>query len=302
MTARNLGTVQIDLDGLWTNLNYYGHKSYIYPDNVFESSVPRFLDLFERFGIKATFFLVGQDAEISEKAVLVKELVRAGHEIANHTYTHPFGLRKLPPVEKFAEIKKSEEIITKVTGKKPVGFKAPGYDLDVETLKFLSKKNYLYDSSVIPTFVYPLIMKMNQVVSGGVKRTHGPRWSWALAPNKMYRPSARNEWQRGNLRIKELPCSTIPLVKLPYHATFAQKLGLNYFKLGFNLTRLMNASLNYEFHATDLCDKITDPRLPHLQTDFPKRYKICKNILKTLSNKYNLVTSKEFVERKFHGN
>ncbi|MBI2151820.1 polysaccharide deacetylase family protein [Candidatus Woesearchaeota archaeon] len=297
INQRRVATIQVDLDGLWTNLEYYGYKSEVSPDVVFQSSIPRFLELFEKYNVKATFFLIGKDGEVKKKADLVKQIVKAGHEIANHTYSHTFGFRKLSPAEKIKEIEKGEEVIQRIIGKKPVGFKVPGYDIDVETLKILEQKEYIYDSSVIPTGVYPLIMKINQLISGGVKRTHGPKWNWFLAPNRIYRPSLENEWKNGDTNIVELPPTVIPIIRVPFHATFATKFGLNFFKFGHYLTEKFNLHLNYEFHAADLADDIEDERLAHLKAiSFEKRFLICESIIKKISQKYEVVTSEELIK------
>lgn len=50
---------------------------------------PVLLDLLERFGAKATFFLIGEKAERHPE--LVREIVRRGHEVADHTFLHPAG-------------------------------------------------------------------------------------------------------------------------------------------------------------------------------------------------------------------
>jgi peptidoglycan-N-acetylglucosamine deacetylase len=300
MATKRSGTIQIDLDGLWTNLNYYGHSSSIFPDPTFETSIPRFLDLFDKYGIKATFFLIGRDGEVSEKAALIKDLVKSGHEIANHTYSHVFGWRELSVAEKLKEIEKGEKVIERITGKKPVGFKAPGYDVDVETMKLLERKGYSYDSSIIATPFYPLIMKINQLVSGGVKRTHGPKWIWGIAPNSVYYPSFNKEWKKSKRTngLIELPCSVMPGLRTPYHATFATKFGNGYFQLGHGLTKLMGNSLNYELHAADLADNVRDTRMPHLdEVSIEKRYGVVKNILKTISKDYEVITSRDFVAR-----
>jgi peptidoglycan-N-acetylglucosamine deacetylase len=298
MTRKKLGTIQVDLDGLWTNLEYYGHKAEVIPDQVFESSIPRFLDLFERHDVKATFFLVGKDGEVDQKKKLVKELVKAGHEIANHTYSHTFGLRNLTREEKIKEIEKGEAVIKKITGKNPVGFKAPGYDVDPEILRLLEKKGYLYDSSIIPTFAYPLIMSLNRLISGGIKRTHGPKLVWGLAPNKPYHPSLRTEWKQGKSQILELPCSVMPLFRLPYHFTFATKFGMNYFNFAYNLAKRKKSPLNYEFHAADLSDNITDKRMAHLESiSFKKRNIVFNKILKKITKDYKIITSQDLAKR-----
>ncbi len=323
---KKIGTIQVDLDALWTNLEYYGHQSEISPDALFASSIPRFLDLFAKYNIKATFFLVGKDGESKEKMELIRRISKAGHEIANHTYSHVFGFRKLSNEEKIKEISKSEEIIYNIIGKKPCGFKTPGFDFDLETLNILRQRGYLYDSSIIPTPVYPLILRMNRLLFGGEKRTHGPKLSWVFAPHKLYYPSlgsiikkateADGEKTKGStkeaksstekegsneqrkIQLKEVPCSVMPLLRLPFHPTFAAKFGLPYFNLAFKLNNYFSSYLNYAFHAADLADDLTDPRLGHLsKVSFQKRFYLCEEIIKKISQKYEIVTTKELVER-----
>lgn len=298
---KRVATIQVDLDGLWTNLEYYGYNHPIENDEIYATALPRFQQLFAKYNIKATFFTIGKDVEVPWKAKLLRELVQAGHELANHTYSHPFGLRMLSRDQKEQEIIKGAEAIAKITGSKPTGFKAPGYDIDGETLNLLASHNYLYDSSVIPTFAYPLLMQVNRLLSGGKKRTHGPKWSWGRAPHNLYHPSEKSERIPGNLNITELPCTVMPFLRLPYHTTFALRFGTSYFKLGYHLTRLHNLSFNYEFHAADLADDITDQRLAHLtKVPFAKRLKICEMILAKIKKDYDVVTSTNFIHEYHH--
>ena len=170
-----LATVQVDLDGLWTNLNYHGHKSEIFPDLIFTSSIPRFIELFDKYNIKATFFTIAKDLENKNKAKLIKLLHNQGHEIANHTYDHPFGFRSLPKEEQTKQIKQAHDLIKETIGQAPTGFKAPGYDANAKTINLLEDLNYNYDSSIIPTWSYPLILKTYATLTGTKAPTHGPK-------------------------------------------------------------------------------------------------------------------------------
>ena len=58
-------------------------------DGPDEHDTPRILDLLERHGARATFFLIGERA--ARHPALVAEILRRGHEIGNHTHTHPAG-------------------------------------------------------------------------------------------------------------------------------------------------------------------------------------------------------------------
>lgn len=72
------------------------------------------LDVLKKHSIKATFFLTGKWVETYP--ALAKRIAAEGHEIANHTYSHP-DLTKMTPADAIKEIKDGEAAIRKVTGK-----------------------------------------------------------------------------------------------------------------------------------------------------------------------------------------
>ena len=84
---------------------------------------PRILEALRRHGAKATFFLV------AERARRFPELVRAirndGHEIGNHTSTHPAAwFWALPPNRMVREIEHAQAILTSIAGETPRWFRA----------------------------------------------------------------------------------------------------------------------------------------------------------------------------------
>ena len=81
------------------------------------------LEILREYNAKATFFMIGKNAK--ENPDIVLDVYRDGHEIGNHTYSHP-EMRKLS-VEKFGEeIEKTQQVIKDITGKQPVLFRPPG--------------------------------------------------------------------------------------------------------------------------------------------------------------------------------
>ena len=81
------------------------------------------LDKLDKYNVKATFFVVGQNLNASTKPV-IDRMVKAGHETGNHSWSYD-DMAKMP----FNEIKKSitdtTEAIKKYTGKVPVFFRPP---------------------------------------------------------------------------------------------------------------------------------------------------------------------------------
>lgn len=79
------------------------------------------LDLLAKYDAKATFFIIGKNAE--KYPDLVLRSYSEGHELANHTYSHPF---KASVAELQAQLRKTKEIIYGITGFAPVLFRPVG--------------------------------------------------------------------------------------------------------------------------------------------------------------------------------
>lgn len=106
------------------------------PHPVWTNSI---LDVLEKFRLSATFFVVGCNAE--KYSDVIKRMEYANCEIGNHTFSHimlPFYSHK----KIVSEIKKTEEIIISITGKKPRYFRPPRGIITPFATDFLIKNGY----------------------------------------------------------------------------------------------------------------------------------------------------------------
>jgi len=87
------------------------------PDPVF---TPQILDKLKKYGVKATFFLLGVNMEKFPE--LVKRISAEGHAIGSHTYDHP-KLTELNDEEFCQQMLKSDELIQQLAGYKPRFFR-----------------------------------------------------------------------------------------------------------------------------------------------------------------------------------
>lgn len=76
-------------------------------------------------GVQATFFLIGENIEKEDNALLVRQMAREGHLIGNHTYHH-VQLTKIKEEEAIKELEKTNQLIEKITGN-PVEYVRPPY-------------------------------------------------------------------------------------------------------------------------------------------------------------------------------
>lgn len=86
---------------------------------------PQILDLLDAYGIKATFFLVG--SQIPANEALVRDMVRRGHTIGNHTWSH--DVPNITAATIVGEVTHAHQALTRALGKPPTGrllFRAPG--------------------------------------------------------------------------------------------------------------------------------------------------------------------------------
>ncbi|MFC4054332.1 polysaccharide deacetylase family protein [Actinomadura syzygii] len=85
---------------------------------------PRILDLLAEHGVHATFFVIGEQVE--EYPKLTRRITDAGHQICNHTETHPITIAGLPRKRVRKEILDAQSRISDVTGVVPQFFRSPG--------------------------------------------------------------------------------------------------------------------------------------------------------------------------------
>ena len=111
-----------------------------------ESGIPRILSLLDRNQIPATFFVTGVDAMLHPE--MVAAILKSGrNEIGVHGWIHEFTPR-LADGEEEKLLDRAIDLLTKVTGKRPVGYRAPSWAFSPVTLDLILKKGFLYDSSL----------------------------------------------------------------------------------------------------------------------------------------------------------
>jgi peptidoglycan/xylan/chitin deacetylase (PgdA/CDA1 family) len=125
-----------------------------FDDGPHPKLTPKLLDLLKERGIKATFFVIGKN--VAEFPDIAKRIVDEGHEIANHSWSHP-QLTKLGPAAFAAEIAQTNDAIEKATGVRPVVMRPPYGAINSTLTKRLNEE---YGLSVIIWSVDPLDWKI----------------------------------------------------------------------------------------------------------------------------------------------
>jgi len=250
-----LAALSVDLDAL----EHY-HRIHALPapppgpDPVHGAALERFGELCARLGIPATVFAVGRDLADPGAAAGVARLAAAGHEVANHGFAHDYALSRRPPAEILADVRAGADAVERAAGRRPAGFRAPGYALSAPLLRALCEAGVRYDSSAFPSPPYWLAKAavMGAMALGG--RRSGAildRPRAALAPRVPYRPAAGEPYAAGALPIAELPIGTGHL-GFPLVGTFLAAMPRAARALGRGARGLPLVVV--ELHAVDLLD------------------------------------------------
>ena len=108
--------------------------------------MPRILDLYRRYGLKQTFFYPAWSME--RYPHLVDAILRDGHEIAAHGYLHE-AANTMPEDRQAYWLDKQIDIITRMTGAAPRGWRAPLYSASRHTPMLLAERGFAYDATLM---------------------------------------------------------------------------------------------------------------------------------------------------------
>lgn len=114
--------VAITIDGVWG-----------------AEKTPQILDIFSRYNVKITFFFAAPWLEKFPE--VAKQIVARGHEIGNHSYTHPH-CNSLTPDQLRAELRETSALIEDVTGKWPRFFRPPFGEYNNQVIKICQEEGY----------------------------------------------------------------------------------------------------------------------------------------------------------------
>jgi hypothetical protein len=297
--TRRKGSVSVDVDCLqdyaldW-GLRFDRDENYL--DPIYCKAIPRFLDLFSKFGIKASFFIIGRDVLNEGYKKIIQQIIDEGHEIGNHTLNHYRYFSLLSREEKRKEIIGMQEAMLERFNYVVKGFRAPNYKVDRETFQILSEEKYLYDSSIHPTW-YMLLLPI--IICLKYRKLADFRREQAGVLQHLF---AHKEIQRVYDNLFEVPISATPLIGMPFFGAYTIATRMKFFDLSLFLLDKFKLPLNYEFHAVELLgveeDKLENwvYRHPAFSMNLSEKLKIQEEILRKFMNYYDLKPIRELLE------
>lgn len=136
-----------------------------------EKTVNKILDILKEASVKATFFLRARG--VQDNPNLARALVEEGHDVANHTYTHPV-LTTITPEKLQNEVVTAHKVITEAIQQQPVMFfRPPTGEIDEQSAKNVAATGYsdiiMYDVTVLD---WDKKNSATDIVNGLLKKTH----------------------------------------------------------------------------------------------------------------------------------
>lgn len=251
-------SLSLDLDNQWSYMKTHGDAGWETFPSYLDVVVPRVLDILERSRWKITFFIVGQDAALDKNHDALRLITAAGHEVGNHSFHHEPWLHTYSTRDTEDEIAQAEASIEAVTGIRTRGFRGPGYSFSKTTLEILRRRGYLFDASTFPTYLGPLARAYYFATSEFSNADKSQRSDLFGSFKDGLRPVGPYLWDLEHGSLLEIPVTTMPGFKLPFHfsyllyiGTVSMSLAVLYFRAALQICRLNRVSPSLLLHPLD---------------------------------------------------
>ncbi|PYN80922.1 MAG: polysaccharide deacetylase [Candidatus Rokuibacteriota bacterium] len=305
-TRKPIASLSLDLDNKWSYLKTHGDPGWERLPSYLDLVVPRVLDFLKARNLTITVFVVGQDAAVAKNRELLRAIAAAGHEIGNHSFHHEPWLHLYSEARTETELERAEEHIERATGRRPLGFRGPGFSLSAASVRVLARRGYRYDASTLPTFLGPLARayyfmrtrlspeqrEQRKVLYG----TFAEGWQ----PLRPYR------WRTDAGEILEIPVTTMPIFKVPIHVSYllylsalAPSLAVPYFSAALSLCRWTATQPSLLLHPLDFlgCDDTPDLAFfPAMNLPRERKLELVGRVLDVLSARFAVCTMEAHAE------
>jgi peptidoglycan/xylan/chitin deacetylase (PgdA/CDA1 family) len=172
---------------------------------VYREGMPLLLDIYEKHGIKSTFFFTGYIAKLIPD--IIKMIQNRGHEVASHGLSHlkENGFDVMPFAKQKIHLLESKKILEDISGEEVISFRAPALRVNNDTASALIETGYKIDSSVASQR-FDMFMSF-----GGLKKLN-----WITAHRLPYHTSEKSIFKKGDSPLVEVPLSALII---PYIGT-----------------------------------------------------------------------------------
>lgn len=309
MTKSNkpLASISLDLDDQWSYMKVHGDEGWQEFPSYLDIVVPHVLDLLDELGIKITFFIVGQDAAIEKNHAILRQIADKGHEVGNHSFHHESWLKTYSKEKIENEIIIAEEAIYSATGCITRCFRGPGFSWSHDLLHVLKKRDYLFDATILPTYISPLMRAYYFWNSKLSKKERESRKELFGSYKEGFYPLKPFRWNLESGQIQEIPVTTMPVLKIPFHLSYLlyisgysfwlMKLYLNFALI---LCKITKTPPSFLLHPLDLISGDQVPQLlffPGMNIPTNKKIRVFTYVISRIAKKFEVLPMMEFSSR-----
>jgi peptidoglycan/xylan/chitin deacetylase (PgdA/CDA1 family) len=297
--SKPLASLSLDLDNKWSYLKTHGDPGWETFPSYLDVLVPRVLDILERLGLRITFFIVGQDAALEKNRPALAAIRVAGHEIANHSFAHEPWLHTYPAAKLQAEIEAAEEAIVAATGSRPLGFRGPGFSWSIELLRVLAQRGYRYDASTFPTFLGPVAKAYYFMTARLTAEEREKRRQLFGGFREGFRPHRPYQWNGDANGLLEIPVTTMPLLRAPFHLSyllylrqFSKWTAVAYLRSALAACRLRRIEPSILLHPLDFLGADDEPDLgffPAMRMSGQAKIEFVTDALKLIAARHRVI-------------
>jgi peptidoglycan/xylan/chitin deacetylase (PgdA/CDA1 family) len=296
-------SLSLDLDNQWSYMKTHGDEGWETFPSYLDLVVPRILKILDDFGWKITVFVVGQDAALEKNRKALQMIADAGHEIGNHSFNHEPWLHLYSRQQVEDEIIHAEEAIEEASGQRPRGFRGPGYSLSRDALEVLAGRDYLYDASTFPTYLGPLARAYYFFKSDLSDLEKSKRRQLFGGIRDGFQPLRPYSWRLEHQTLLEIPVTTLPVLKIPFHfsyqlylGTYSSSLMRMYFRTSLSMCRFAGIQPSLLLHPLDFLGRADAPDLqffPSMNLDTSKKIDLIKGLLTVVGRNFSVLNMSE---------
>jgi peptidoglycan/xylan/chitin deacetylase (PgdA/CDA1 family) len=299
-----LASLSLDLDNKWSYLKTHGDPAWRSLPSYLDVVVPRVLDFLAARALTITVFVVGQDAALDANREVLAAIPAAGHQIGNHSFHHEPWLHLYSAAQIERELARAEEAIERATGRRPVGFRGPGFSLSPATLQTLARRGYHYDASTLPTFLGPLARAYYFMTARLTPQERRQRKALFGGFAEGLRPLAPYRWRTPAGPVLEIPVTTMPGLRVPIHVSYllylqaiAPALALPYFRAALALCRLRGIQPSLLLHPLDFlgADDTRDlDFFPAMRLPSARKLELVGEAVAQLTSRFTVLTLEKY--------
>ena len=300
-------SLSLDLDNLWSYLKTHGDAGWDAYPSYLNVVVPRVLDFLDARGVRITWFVVGRDAADPAHRAVLRDIPARGHEVGNHSFDHEPWLHLYTEDAIRDELARAELAIELATGVRPTGFRGPGFSFSPTLLRLLAERGYRYDASTFPTFLGPVARLYYFATAKGLTAAEKAQRAKLFGTvGEGLRPLKPYTWATPAGPLLEIPVTTMPLFRVPFHLSYllyldghSRPLARAYLKLAIVMCKLARVEPSVLLHPLDFMGGDDTDRLSFFQAmTRPSAVKLAfvSEVFATLAWHFDLVTMGEHAD------